>query len=84
MRLGRVTSPSILETLEVVCRDRGLCGDAKPRNDPLGGVATTLLQSELSPLDDESATAPEGIIGEGCERREEVEELEERDGWLRP
>lgn len=67
----------MLDALEVVYKDRGLCGDAQLRNDPLGGVATTLLHSELSPLEDGS-TAPEGKIGEGWEGREGVEETEER------
>jgi hypothetical protein len=77
MRFGRVASPSMLDALEVVYKDRGLRGDAQLRNDPLGGVATTLLHSELSPLEDGS-TGPEGKIGEGWERREGVEEAEDR------
>ena len=72
----------MLDALEVVYRDRGLRGDAQLRNDPLGGVATTLLHSELSPLEDRS-TGPEGKIGEGWERRG-VEEPEERVDRLRP
>lgn len=67
MRLGRVASPSMLDALELVCRDRGLRGDMQC---PEGGVAATLLQSELSLLE-EGLNMPERHMGDVWERREE-------------
>ena len=80
MRLGRIghVINSTLEVLDVVCRDRVLRGDIRFMDGGFGGVATTLLQSELSPLVDGLIEPEQSDIGDGSKHGEE-EDLEERD-----